>query len=123
MCETIFHNLGPGHTESIYHNAMEVELRESKLTFGSHPVFPVLYKHMSIGHLIPDFVIYMDNKDKSTIVIELKALKNITESWSLQLQKYKQTCKSTHEMLINFGHDSVSGYSLNETSCLNKTIQ
>ena len=60
--------LGPGFNERMYHNALEIVLKERGLEYQTEQSFDILFQDKNIGKLRIDLVI----EDK--VVIELKAL-------------------------------------------------
>ena len=94
--------LGSGYTERIYQNAMEVLLRERNISYESERIIPVMFKGHVIGNCRADIII------EKKIVVEMKAIKNLTESATLQIQKYLHMTGLHTGFLINFpppGHD------------------
>ncbi len=73
---------GPGFLESVNENAMKIELEKKGLKYDTQVSFPVIYK----GHHIKDFAcdIVVDHK----IIIELKALKNLSDIERAQVINY-----------------------------------
>ena len=67
----IYDILGPGFSERVYHNAMEVILRERGISYETERIIPIVFKGHTIGNLRADIII---NK---TTVVELKTVKNI----------------------------------------------
>jgi GxxExxY protein len=63
----IFKSLGCGHTESIYHRALEVSLRKIGLNYDSERVIPLFYQNRYVGYVRADLIV----EDK--LVIELKS--------------------------------------------------
>jgi GxxExxY protein len=66
--EEIHEILGTGHSEATYHRAMERELSERGIDFGSEGTIPIFYKGTPIGKRRPDMFV-----DSGTVVVELKA--------------------------------------------------
>ena len=90
-------NLGLGHKESVYHNALEIEFRKAGISFESKKNISIQYDGKSIGLYQPDFVI--ENK----ILIELKALPEIGKPQIEQLWAYLKGCDYTLALLANYG--------------------
>lgn len=68
--EEIHDILGTGHSEATYHRAMERELSERGVAFGSENTIPITYKGTPVGKRRPDMFVTADN---GQIVVELKA--------------------------------------------------
>ena len=89
--------LGLGHKEQVYHNALEIALKNAGLKFESKKNIPILYETKNIGMYQPDFVI--ENK----ILIELKSLPEIGKPQIEQTWSYLKGCTYKLALLINFG--------------------
>jgi GxxExxY protein len=87
--------LGPGYTETIYHKALETELRIHNILYESERILPIIYKGFVIGNVRPDIVIV------DQLVIELKSVLKLTEDAKLQLMSYC-TILQIPGILINF---------------------
>ena len=85
----IFNELGPGHKEVYYQNAIATALRKSNITFKEQVYFPLAYKDETVGKYFLDFLI--DDK----VILEIKAgdrfsRKNIEQTYSyLKISKLK----------------------------------
>lgn len=90
-------NLGLGHKEQVYHNALEIEFKNVGLKFESKKNIPIKYEGQNIGVYQPDFII----EDK--IIIELKALPEIGRPQIEQLWSYLKGCDYKLALLVNFG--------------------
>ena len=74
----IYSQLGPGYSERVYHNAMEVLLRSKNIPYESERIIPIPFQGHVIGNLRADIVI--DNK----IILEFKTIKTLNESAEVQ---------------------------------------
>ena len=63
--------LGVRFLESVYENALIIELGLQNIIFESQKIYPVIYK----GQTVKDFVCDLIIEDK--VVVELKAIKQI----------------------------------------------
>ena len=90
-------NIGLGHKEQVYHNALEIEFENAGLKFESKKNISILYDGRSIGTYQPDFVI--ENK----VLVELKALPEIARPQIEQLWSYLKGCDYKLALLVNFG--------------------
>ena len=79
---TVRKKLGLGHKEQIYHNAIEIELKNEGISFESKKNIQIAYDGKSIGTYQPDFII--DGK----VLIELKALPEIGKPQEEQVWAY-----------------------------------
>lgn len=98
IAQNIYDTLGPGYSEAVYHNAFEVALRERGISYETERILPVRYMGKVIGNLRIDLLV-----DGHTI-IELKAVRRLTEEAICQVQRYKeQLGVTTTGYLFNFG--------------------
>lgn len=88
--------LGPGLLESIYQNALCVELNGKKLKFQKELVVPVIYKGIKIGEHRIDLVV------EDMIVLELKSVERNDPIFDAQLLSYLRLTKKKLGLLINF---------------------
>ena len=94
-------NLGLGHKEQIYQNAIELEFKKSGIYFESKKNISIMYEGSKIGMYQPDFVV--ENK----IIIELKALPEIGRPQIEQVWGYLKGCEYKLALLINFGSNDL----------------
>ena len=92
----IYKTLGPGHSERIYHNAMEVSLRKHNIQYETERIVPIIYEGHTIGNMRADLII--DN----SLVIELKAVKCLNSAMSQQAYNYLKLTGINQALLINF---------------------
>tara|TARA_B100002019_G_scaffold129154_1_gene111129 strand:- start:23070 stop:23531 length:462 start_codon:yes stop_codon:yes gene_type:complete len=96
IVKEIYDTLGSGHSERVYHNAMEVSLRELNIPYESERYVPVYYKDHVVGMARADIII------KRTTVLELKSVKTLTDAMIAQARKYLHQLKVDTGYLINF---------------------
>jgi GxxExxY protein len=85
----VYKELGGEWSESVYQEAMEVALREAKISYDTQRILPVIYKGFVVGSGKPDLVIWVkDGKKRIGIVVDLKAETNIKEDHIQQVSKY-----------------------------------
>ena len=90
--------LGHGFLEAIYQEAFEYELSDRKIPFSSQIELKVKYKNRYLQKTyIADIIAY----DK--IIIELKALSNLSGKEEAQLINYLKATEFKVGLLINFG--------------------
>ena len=90
--------LGHGFLEAIYQEALEYELLDRKIPFSSQIELKVKYKDRYLQKTyIADIIAY----DK--IIIELKALSNLSGKEEAQLINYLKATGFKVGLLINFG--------------------
>jgi GxxExxY protein len=96
IAENIWASLGPGYSESVYHCAFEVALRKQGLYYETERIVPVFYDGQNVGHVRADLII--DRK----VVIELKSVSKLNESYRIQTRNYMDLLGLDHGILINF---------------------
>jgi len=88
--------LGPGFIESIYENALVMELQRKGLAFERQKEVIIRYDGTEVGkHRIDLFI-------ADTIVVELKATKNIEDVHFVIVRSYLKALGKEHGLLVNF---------------------
>jgi len=101
IAEKIWTSLGPGYSESVYHRAFEVSLRNSGIFYETERIIPVFYSDQNVGHVRADLIV--DRK----CVVELKAVSKLNESYKIQTKNYMKLLGLDKGLLINFAEKSV----------------
>ena len=96
LAKEIYSDLGPGYSERVYHNAAEVYLREKRVPYESERHILVRFRGHVVGQLRADIII-----DSNTI-LELKAIKTLTDGMEQQVQKYLDLTGCSRGYLVNF---------------------
>ena len=97
-CAYKVHNaLGPGFLEKVYENALRIELENLGLVVGQQAPITVHYGDHVVGDFLADLLI--ENK----LVIELKAIRELTKQHEAQLVSYLTATRIDVGLLINFG--------------------
>ena len=97
----VYRVLGTGHSEAVYHKAMETELRINNISYSTKCPISINYKGHIVGYNEPDLLIHADND--VVIVVELKATTYPPrETEKAQLQSYLRTLNTKCGVLINF---------------------
>jgi GxxExxY protein len=102
--ESILSTIGTGLSESIYVNALCVELSSYHVK-KEHPI-PLLYKNVIIGILRADIVITND-EGAPVFIIEAKSTMNTLEAHQTQLKRYMDIL-GVPGALVNFNKGSQS---------------
>ena len=90
--------LGLGFTEAVYHEALEIELRERGISFESEKNLRIRYKNHTLQkEYFADLICY------EQILVELKALDNLSSREESQILNYLKASKMPVGVLINFG--------------------
>lgn len=101
-CATaIRRQLGPGYLESVYKNAMLIELRKHNLPYRTEVPINVLYDGILVGYFKADIVV--DNR----LILELKATSGLTVANEVQLVNYLTATGIDDGFLINFGTEQL----------------
>ena len=102
LCMEIHRELGKGHDEVIYKDALVVELSRANIPFSRERKYEVTYKDVILPHhYFADFVVW----DK--IIFEAKAVEKLTDSHVKQVLNYLAASKLRLGLLVNFGADSL----------------
>jgi len=89
--------LGSGFLESVYQEAMEIELKKKNIPFVSQQELEILYDDIPLKNkFIADIVCY------EKIILELKAVSKINNQHKAQLMNYLLTTGYKLGLLINF---------------------
>ena len=97
----VHRTLGPGFLETVYRNAMVVELRRENIVFVCHPTLSVTYEGIEVGSFQADLII--DDR----FIIELKAVELLNAAHSAQLVNYLKATRIPYGLLLNFGAASL----------------
>ena len=89
--------LGYGFLEKVYRNALMIELRKRGLQAECERALKILYASEVVGDYVCDIVV--ENK----VIIELKAVKEISDIHEVQLVNYLKGTGIEVGLLINFG--------------------
>ena len=96
IVKEVYSELGPGYSERVYHNAVEVILREKGIPYESERIIPIPFEGHVIGNLRADIII---NKET---VLEFKTIKTLNESAEVQGHNYLRLTGLKTAYLINF---------------------
>lgn len=96
MVNDIYTALGSGHSERVYHNALEVSLRELNIPYESERHVPIYYKQHVVGMARADIIV------RRTTILELKTVKSLNDIMIAQAKKYLTQLDLTSAYLINF---------------------
>ena len=96
----IHRELGKGHDEVIYKDALVVELTRAEIPFSREKNYEITYNGVILPHYYyADFVIW------EKILLEAKALEKLTDSHVKQVLNYLAASKLRVGLLVNFGSD------------------
>ena len=94
-------HLGPGYLESVYKNAMLVELKKHSLTFEVEKPINVYYDGVLVGEFKADIIV------EDFLILELKAVQSLHMAHEIQLVNYLTATGIDNGLLINFGSDEL----------------
>jgi|SRR6056300_2005135 GxxExxY protein len=96
LAKKIYSQLGAGYSERVYHNAMEVLLRQYGVQYESERIVPIPFDGHVIGNLRADIII------NNTIVLEFKTIKTLNDQAELQARNYLRLTGLKIAYLINY---------------------
>ena len=92
----VHRNLGAGYLESVYEEALKIELETRGISFERQKPIAVTYKGRRVGQGILDFLV------EGTLIVELKAVSNLTPLHEAQVLSYLKATRHPLGLLINF---------------------
>jgi len=92
----VHRELGPGFLEAIYEEALKVELSEQSMHCDSQKEIKIEYLGVEIG------VHRLDLLVEKKIIVELKAVKELTDIHFAQLRSYLKAAGLRVGLLLNF---------------------
>ncbi|MDP7530013.1 MAG: GxxExxY protein [Candidatus Scalindua sp.] len=102
LCMEVHGVLGKGHSEVVYKDALEYELSINQVPFSREKSYEIKYKDIILPRRYnTDFIVY----DK--IILEAKAIENLTNGHIKQTLNYLAASKLKLGLLVNFGEDSL----------------
>ena len=97
----VYNTLGPGFLEAVYQESLSLEMKRRGIPFDEQHALRLFYKGDPLQHTyVADFLAH----DK--IIIEIKAIKQLSNTEEAQLLNYVKASKLQLGLLINFGNPS-----------------
>jgi len=94
----VSNELGTGFLEAVYQEALGIELAERQVPFVQQEPIRICYKGRKlVKEYIPDFLCF------GQVVVEIKALKQLTSVEDAQLLNYLKATGKPVGVLLNFG--------------------
>lgn len=93
--------LGAGYLETVYKNAMLIELQKNGLAYEIEKPITVYYDGIVVGNFKADIVV------KDQLILELKAVQTLNISHEVQLVNYLTATGVDNGLLINFGSETI----------------
>ena len=95
----VYKEKGCGFLEDVYQECLEIELDMQEIPFDAQYSLKLAYKGRPLKkRYIPDFII------AGKIIVEIKAVKELTDEHRAQLHNYLRATGYKLGLLINFGH-------------------
>ena len=95
----VYREMGCGFLEAVYQECLEKELHKQSIPFVSQPKLELFYKQERLQQRYkPDLICY------GKIIVELKAVKEISNKHRAQLHNYLKATDLQLGFLVNFGH-------------------
>ena len=93
----VSNTLGAGFLEKVYENAMFLEVSKMNLNVVKQQPLNDLYDDQIVGEYFADLIV------ENQVIVEIKAIKELTEIHQAQLMNYLVACNKRCGLLINFG--------------------
>ncbi len=90
-----------GFLESVYANALSLELSKANISFEREKRIPVFYEEKVVGDFLADIVA------EQILIVELKAVEALTTAHSVQIVNYLSATRLDTGLLLNFGARSL----------------
>ena len=94
---TVYNKLGHGFIESVYHNAMIIELVKDGLSIEVEKAIAVYYGANVVGTFEADLVV------NQRVIVELKAKEKLVPAHEAELTNYLRATEVEIGLLFNFG--------------------
>jgi len=95
----VYREMGCGFLEAVYQECLEREFHNRKIPFEAQKDLQLKYKGIALKQIYkPDFICY------GKIIVELKAVKTLSDEHRAQLHNYLKATGLKVGLLVNFGH-------------------
>lgn len=102
LCMEVHKILGKGHSEKVYGDALEYEFKKNNIPYNREVKFSISYKEIILpSYYYSDFVVFNE------IILELKAIQELSSSEIRQTLNYLAASKNKIGLLVNFGEESL----------------
>ena len=102
LCMEVHNNLGKGHNEKVYGDALEIEFKLHNIEYVREQKYTIEYK----GILLPSYY-YSDFTLYNNVILEIKAIQTLSSSETKQVLNYLAASKCHLGLLVNFGENSL----------------
>ena len=93
----VYNALGYGFLEKVYENALVIRLRKAGFTVAQQQPIKVYFDGQVVGEYFADLVV------NGLVILEIKAVKELTEAHKAQLINYLKATPYEVGLLLNFG--------------------
>jgi GxxExxY protein len=98
-CFEVYKEKGCGFLEDVYQECLEIEFGMQEIPFEAQHPLKLSYKGRPLKKkYVPDFICF------GKIIVEIKAVKAITDEHRAQVQNYLKATGYKLGLIINFGH-------------------
>ena len=97
----VYNTLGFGFFESVYENALMIELKKAGFNLENQKPIKVYYEEEIVGNFKADIIV------DDLIIVELKSVQNIVTEFEVQLVNYLTATMKPVGLLLNFGPKKV----------------
>ena len=98
-CFEVYREKGAGFLESVYQECLELEMRQEDIPFVSQPKLELDYKGQKLkSEFQPDMICF------GKIILELKAIRELTDEHRSQVHNYLRATGHRLGMLVNSRH-------------------
>ena len=98
----VYNKLGPGLLESIYEQALIIELKKQGLDVRNQVELPIYYDNQKLP-----IALRLDLLVNDTIIIELKSVEELKPVYFKQLKTYLKLTNKRLGLLVNFNVSSI----------------
>jgi GxxExxY protein len=98
-CFEVYRELGCGFLEAVYQECLEIEFTSQGIPFVPQAELGLTYKDRGLKQKYFADLICMDK-----IVVEVKAVKELTDAHRAQVHNYLKATGLRLALLVNFGH-------------------
>ena len=93
----VYNKLGYGFLEGVYENALMIELEKINLKAEQQVPIKIFYDKKNVGNFYADILV------ENSVILELKAVSDLTSSHEAQLLNYLKGSGLEVGLLLNFG--------------------
>ena len=92
----VHRHLGPGFLESVYEEALAIELTLRKIPYARQRPIAVGYKGHDVGESRPDILVH------GSLIVEIKAVVSLAPIHTAQVISYLKAARQPLGLLLNF---------------------